>query len=160
MASTPSTGNRSAGDRHPAQWLALAIGVVYLAVGVGGFAVTGFDGWLEPDGELLLGIFEVNPLHNVVHIVIGLLGVALWTTLPLTAVYGWILALGYGLTWVYGLFVANTDDPANFLALNEADNWLHLVSALAGAAIVAWTWKETRGGTASPDRPTDTRRTR
>lgn len=33
-------------DKHPAQWLALAIGVVYTLVGVAGFFVTGFDGSL------------------------------------------------------------------------------------------------------------------
>jgi hypothetical protein len=58
-------------DRHPAQWLALAIGIIYVLVGVAGFAVTGFDGFAEPEGDLLFGIFEVNPLHNIVHLLIG-----------------------------------------------------------------------------------------
>jgi hypothetical protein len=73
--------NASAADRHPDQWSALAVGVVFLLVGVTGFLVTGFDGFADPDGELLLGFFEINPLHNVVHLLIGATGVALWQPL-------------------------------------------------------------------------------
>lgn len=136
MATAPGSPGSSA-DRHPAQWLALVIGVVYVLVGLVGFAVTGFDGFAEPDGELLLG-FEVNPLHNIVHLLIGAAGLALWNRLDRARVYGWLLAIGYGATFVYGLFVANSDDPANFLAINQADNWLHAASALAGLAIALW----------------------
>lgn len=137
-------------DRHPAQWLALVIGILYVLVGLAGFAVTGFDGFAEPDGELLLGLFEVNPLHNIVHLLIGAVGLALWNRLDRARIYGWFLAIGYGATFVYGLFVANTDDQANFLALNQADNGLHLISALAGLAIALWPARDhdrTRTGT-------------
>jgi ABC-type transport system involved in multi-copper enzyme maturation permease subunit len=125
-------------DRHPAQWLALAIGIAYAVAGLVGFALTGFRGFAEPGGELLLGVFEINPLHNVVHLVIGVAGVALWRPLARARLYGWLLAAGYGLTFLYGLFVAGSDEPANFLALNQGDNWLHLFSALAGLAIALW----------------------
>jgi hypothetical protein len=54
-----TTADRTS-DRHPAQWLALVIGAVYTLVGVVGFFVTGFDGFAEPSGELLLGVFEIN----------------------------------------------------------------------------------------------------
>jgi uncharacterized protein DUF4383 len=40
--------------------------------------------------------------------------------------------------FVYGLFVVGTEQPANFLALNVADNWLHLVTALVGLLIALW----------------------
>lgn len=132
----------SSQDRHPAQWLALVIGVVYVLVGLAGFAVTGFDGFAEPDGDLLLG-FEVNPLHNIVHLVIGAAGLGLWNRLDRARAYGWLLAIGYGATFVYGLFVVNSDDPANFLAINQADNWLHAVSAVAGLAIALWPARST-----------------
>ncbi len=61
------------------QYLALVIGIVYLLVGVVGFAVTGFDGWTVHDHSQTLLVFAINPLHNVVHLVIGLLGVLLWS---------------------------------------------------------------------------------
>ena len=66
--------------RHPSQLLALAIGVIYTLVGVGGFAVTGFDEFASVTGETLLG-FEINPLHNLVQLVIGLAGLAMWRRL-------------------------------------------------------------------------------
>ncbi|GGI06538.1 DUF4383 domain-containing protein [Egicoccus halophilus] len=142
MSRDPNTANttNTAGTagKHPAQYLALAIGVLYVLIGIAGFFVTGFDGFADPDGELLLGVFEVNPLHNIVHLLIGAAGLALWNRLDRARIYGWLLAIGYGATFVYGLFVANTDDQANFLALNQPDNWLHLGSALAGLAIALW----------------------
>ena len=123
--------------RAPYQWLALVIGVAYLLVGILGFIITGFQGFMEhEDGQTILG-FAINPLHNIVHIVIGLLGVLLWKTRSGARKYGWILAIGYGLTSVYGLIVVDNPD-ANILNINAADNVLHIVSTIAGLAIALW----------------------
>jgi ABC-type transport system involved in multi-copper enzyme maturation permease subunit len=149
MARNPTDGTRT--DRHPAQWLALVIGVLFLLVGLTGFLITGFDGFVEPDGGLLLGIFEVNPLHNVVHLVIGAAGIALWNRLDQARIYGWLLLIGYGATFLFGLFVAGSDDPINFLALNAGDNVLHIASALAGLAIVLWPAKDRAGAARATD---------
>ncbi|MBN0039676.1 DUF4383 domain-containing protein [Cellulosimicrobium cellulans] len=119
------------------QYLALVIGVVYLLVGVVGFAITGFDGWTVHDHSQTLLVFAINPLHNVVHLVIGLLGVLLWSRSASARTYGWILAIGYGAAFVYGLIVVNNAE-ANFLNINGADNVLHAVSAAAGLAIALW----------------------
>jgi len=137
--------------RHPAQLLALAIGVVYTLVGIAGFFVTGFDNFAAETDKTLLG-FEINPLHNIVHLVIGLAGLALWRRLDTARTYGWLLAAGYGLAFIYGLFAAGNRD-INFLSLNSADNILHLVSALAGVAIALWPATRT-ARTNITDRPT------
>jgi hypothetical protein len=148
-----SSARGGTGERHPAQWLALAVGAVYTAIGVAGFFLTGFDGFVEPEGELLLGIFEINPLHNLVHLVIGLAGLALWMRLDMARWYGWLLVVVYAPVFVYGLFVADTNDAENFLALNQADNWLHAISALAGLAIALWpARRETPVDTGQPTR--------
>jgi uncharacterized membrane protein YuzA (DUF378 family) len=126
----------TATDRHPAQLLALVIGVVYTLVGVAGFFVTGFENFAAETDKTLAG-FEINPLHNLVHLVIGLAGLALWRRLDTARTYGWLLAAGYGLTFLYGLFAAGNGD-INFLSINGADNGLHLVSAAAGVAIALW----------------------
>jgi hypothetical protein len=81
--------------------------------------------------------FEINPLHNLVHLAIGLAGLALWRRLDTARTYGWLLAAGYGLTFLYGLFAAGNSD-INFLSINGADNGLHLISAAAGLAIALW----------------------
>ena len=126
----------AASDRHPAQLLALIIGAVYTLVGIAGFFVTGFENFASETDKTLAG-FEINPLHNIVHLAIGLAGLALWRRLDTARTYGWLLAAGYGLAFLYGLFAAGNSD-VNFLSLNGADNGLHLVSAAAGVAIALW----------------------
>jgi hypothetical protein len=128
-ASDPTT-------RHPSQLLTLAIGAVYTLVGIAGFLVTGFENFAAETDKTLLG-FEINPLHNIVHLAIGLAGLALWRRLDTARTYGWLLAAGYGLAFLYGLFAAGNSD-INFLSINGADNGLHLVSAVAGVAIALW----------------------
>ncbi len=126
----------AADDGRIPRLLALAIGAVYTLVGIAGFFLTGFDGWTEHTGESLLG-FEVNPLHNVVHLAIGLAGLALSRTLAGARTFGWLLAVGYGAALVYGLFAAGNED-IDILAINAADNVLHALSTVAGLAIALW----------------------
>jgi hypothetical protein len=130
-----------AATRHPSQLLALAVGAVYTLVGVLGFLVTGLDDFATETDKTLLG-FELNPLHNIVHLAIGLAGLALWRRLDSARLYGWLLAAGYGLAFVYGLFAAGNDD-INFLSINGADNGLHLVSSIAGLAVALWPARRT-----------------
>ena len=130
-ADLPGDGRR--GMTWP-QMLAMAIGVVYTLVGIVGFFITGFDDFAEHTDETILG-FGINPLHNIVHLVIGLAGIALARKLSTARTYGWLLAVGYGAAFVYGLFAAGEDAPLNFLSINWADNWLHLASVIAGLAI-------------------------
>jgi Domain of unknown function (DUF4383) len=142
MARRPDTTPTT---RHPSQLLALAIGVIYTLVGLLGFFITGFDNFAAETDKTLLG-FEINPLHNIVHLVIGLAGLALWRRLDGARLYGWLLAAGYGLAFVYGLFAAGNSD-VNFLSINGADNVLHLVSAAAGLAIALWPARRAVGAT-------------
>jgi hypothetical protein len=136
MVSTRGGAAETTGRTAP-QILALVVGVVYTLVGILGFFVTGFADFAEHTDKTLLG-FEINPLHNIVHLAIGLAGLALFRTLRTTRTYGWLLAVGYGATFLYGLFAAGRTDAVNFLSLNAADNVLHLVSTLAGVAIALW----------------------
>ena len=138
MARRPASATAT---RHPSQLLALAIGAVYTLVGILGFLITGFDNFASETDKTLLG-FEINPLHNLVHLTIGLAGLALWRRLDTARTYGWLLAIGYGATFIYGLFAAGNSD-SNFLSINGADNGLHLVSAIAGVAIALWPARRT-----------------
>lgn len=137
MSHTPAGGPRAStvddGRAKIPKTLALIIGAVYTLIGILGFFVTGFDDFASESGRTLLG-FEVNPLHNIVHLVIGVAGLVLARTLSGARTYGWLLAIGYGLTFLYGLFAVGNPD-LNFLSLNWADNWLHLVSTIAGLVI-------------------------
>jgi hypothetical protein len=112
--------------------LSLAFGAVYVLVGIVGFFITGFDDFFGHTDETLL-IFDINPAHNVVHILIGVAGLVLGRTLAGARAYGWLLAVGYGAAFVYGLFAVGKD--WDFLNLNGADNGLHLATALVGLLI-------------------------
>ena len=133
MAASVDTG----GGRRAMAWpqtLALAFGAVYLIVGIIGFFWTGFDNFAgNSQHERLLGLFMINPLHNIAHILVGLAGLALARTLAGARTYGWLLAVGYGAAFVYGLIaIGKTWD---FLSINAADNVLHLLTAIVGLVI-------------------------
>lgn len=112
----------------PNKLLGYIFGVVYLLVGAAGFAVTGGVGFAATEGEPLI-LFDVNPLHNIVHLLIGGL-LVLGASRGVAAAKGANTLVGavYLLVGVLGLFLISTD--ANILALNAADNVLHLGSAL------------------------------
>ena len=76
----PGSATSGTRTREPHQLLALVIGVVYLLVGLAGFLVTGFDNFAGHDHETTLLGFAVNPLHNIVHILIGVLGITMSRT--------------------------------------------------------------------------------
>ncbi|WP_130491913.1 DUF4383 domain-containing protein [Motilibacter rhizosphaerae] len=112
----------------PNRLLGVVFGVVYLLVGLLGWFVVGGVGFAESHGKSLLG-FDVNPLHNIVHLLVGLalLGAGVAGT---AAAKGANIAVGavYLVVGIIGLFILDSD--ANILALNGADNVLHLASAL------------------------------
>jgi hypothetical protein len=113
--------------------LALAFGAIYLLVGVVGFFITGFDDFFAHDTEEKLLFFEINGMHNVVHILIGVAGLVLGRTLAGARTYGWLLAVGYGAAFIYGLLAIN--EEWDFLSINTADNVLHIATALVGLVI-------------------------
>ncbi|MCR1982189.1 DUF4383 domain-containing protein [Cellulosimicrobium cellulans] len=111
----------------PNRLLAAVFGAVYLLVGLAGFVVTSGVGFAATEGRNLL-LFEVNPLHNIVHLGIG--AALLLASRSVRAARGTNVAIGavYLLVGVVGLFLVDTG--ANIIALNGADNVLHLASAL------------------------------
>jgi hypothetical protein len=131
---TASAGNTGTGTARPwPQLLALVFGAVYLVVGIVGFFVTGFDGFTDNGQHEMLLWFMINPMHNVVHIVIGVTGLLLARSLAGARTYGWLLAVGYAAAFVYGLIAVG--QSWDFLNINAADNVLHLLTALVGLVI-------------------------
>lgn len=112
----------------PNRLIATVFGAVYLLVGLLGFAVTSGIGFFATEGNNLI-IFEVNPLHNVIHLAIGaaLLYAGLKSTATARTVNAGVGAV-YLLVGVVGLFLLSS--PLNIIALNGADNVLHLASAV------------------------------
>ncbi|WP_405218227.1 DUF4383 domain-containing protein [Agrococcus sp. Ld7] len=114
--------------QSPNRLVATVFGAVYLLVGVLGLFVAG-NNFAGPDGGLLLGIFQVNHLHNIAHLAIGAaLLISGLRSAP--AAKGTNITVGavYLLLGVVGFFLVGT--ALNILALNTADHILHLASAI------------------------------
>ncbi|MGW5918687.1 DUF4383 domain-containing protein [Nocardia fluminea] len=136
--STPISGTTTA--RAPIQLAALVVGAIFLLVGVLGFipgVTTDYDTlrWAGHESQAqLFGIFTVSVLHNLVHLVFGVLGLIA----AAGAATARIFLLGGGVVylalWVYGLLVDQHSD-ANFVPLDDADNWLHLGLGLGMVAL-------------------------
>ena len=136
-ASSTSTIRRSPSLVNTA---AMIVGVVFVLVGILGFipGITthygdlGFAG--HGSGAKLLGIFQVSILHNIVHLLFGLAGIAAGRATP-SAARGYLVGGGviYLVLWIYGL-VIDKASSANFVPVNNADNWLHL---LLGVGMIA-----------------------
>ncbi len=116
-------------DRTPVQNVARLVGIVFLLVGILGFVpgVTTelYDGldFAGDDSEAeLLGLFQVSVLHNIVHLLFGVAGLALAGTASGARTF--LIGGGaiYLVLWLLGL-VGGLD----WLPTNTADHWLHLV---------------------------------
>lgn len=114
--------------QSPNRLIGVIFGAVYVLIGILGFTVTSGVGLFATEGNLLLGIFEVNVFHNVAHILIGaaLLIAGLSNTKAARTVNS-VVGAAYLFLGLAGLFLIGT--AANILALNVADNVLHFGSA-------------------------------
>src|SRR3954453_11208770 len=95
-------------DRSPVQKAALLVGVVFLLVGILGFipGITSHYSDLKFAGRnsdaKLLGIFETSILHNIVHLLFGVAGIAMsrtWEGARTFLIGGGLI---YGVLFVYG----------------------------------------------------------
>jgi hypothetical protein len=126
--------------RQLVQLAAAVVGAVFLLVGILGFipGITANHGELavagHRSGALLLGVFAVSVLHNLVHAAFGVAGLVLARSAGGARgflVYGGVI---YAVLWIYGI-VIDLDSAANIVPVNTADNWLHLVLAIAMIAL-------------------------
>lgn len=117
---------------------ALVLGITFLAVGILGFvpaalthpAPTGHDLRIQTSEGYLLGLFHVNALHSAVHILFGLVGVAMFRQLGTARLYCQIVAVAYALLALIGLIPA-TNTAFGLIPLHGHDVWLHAVIAIA-----------------------------
>jgi hypothetical protein len=129
---TSSSAHRDTGrlTDSPNRLLGAIFGVVYLVVGLLGFAYTGLSDFAGTNtDDKILGTFEVNPLHNIAHLLIGAL-LLFSAQKGVAAAKGSNVLVGavYLLLGIVGLFILDSD--VNILSLNSADNVLHLASAV------------------------------
>jgi 4-hydroxybenzoate polyprenyltransferase len=145
----------AASGRTAVQNAALWIGVIFLLIGIAGFipgVTSDYDQMAfagAESGAMLLGIFQVSILHNIVHLLFGVWGLAAARSFSGSRVFLIGGGLIYGLLWVYGL-VVDEASSANFVPLNNADNWLHLALFVLMVALGAVLGSENRRPVAAP----------
>jgi hypothetical protein len=118
----------------------MVMGVIFLVVGLLGFVppllthpghgthdlrVRAFEGYL-------LGLFHVNVLHSLVHVLFGVMGVAMSRRFDSARLYARIVAVSYGLLTVMGLIPA-LNTVFGLIPIHGHDVWLHALIAAAAA---------------------------
>ena len=108
---------------------AFLFGAVYLLIGLVGFLIV--TDFLDKNTDKRLILFEINGLHNVVHLLVGIALLAA-ARAGYRAARSMNMAVGgtYLLIGIIGLFIANDTSSANILSLNGWDNVLHFGTAL------------------------------
>ncbi len=116
------------------------VGAVFLLVGILGFipGITSNYGTMEFFGHnseaKLLGLFQVSILHNIVHLLFGVAGLAMAKNTKSATTY----LIGGGVIYlvltVYG-FLVPENSAANFVPVNTADDLLHLVLGIGMIAL-------------------------
>lgn len=119
--------------------VALVFGIVFLLIGVLGLLQPGGrEMGAEPAPHVLLGLFPVNLLHNIVHLVFGIWGLAASRSFSGAKSYAQIGGVLYIVLAVVG-FVAPT--TFGFIPIGGNAIWLHAVLGLA-LAYFGFTAKE------------------
>lgn len=122
------------------RYFALILGIGFLVVGILGFVprlltmpAEGQPGLLIEAGHgNLLGLFPVNVLHNLVHLLFGIWGVVVWRNFTASRVYSRSVAIAYAVLTVMGL-VPGLNTLFGLVPLHGNDIWLHAVIAIAAA---------------------------
>ena len=127
------SGRRQVRDGSWPQAVTVLTGLVFVLIGALGFLATGFDHFATANSAERLFFLTLNPLQNLLHLVLGLLGIAMSGRLSMARWYGLLLVAVFGAVFGFGLVAVDRPD-LNVLNLNVADNWLHLGAALAGLA--------------------------
>jgi hypothetical protein len=132
--------------RTPVQNVARLVGIVFLLVGIAGFipGVTTnlYDGleFAGDDGTAeLLGLFEVSVLHNIVHGLFGIAGLALAATASGARTF----LIGGGAIYLV-LFLLGIVGGGDWIPVNDADNWLHVLLGVGMIGLGVVTTRESR----------------
>ena len=133
-------------QRTTSQWttnriVALAIGIVMVLIGIIGFFIPAEN---STGVQALFGIFDVDLVHNLIHLVTGLLGIAAaftgWSrtfnrTFGVIYIVLGLIGLIPALYFPSGSFGTDSGLFLGLTHINAGDHILHLVVGLAAAAV-------------------------
>ena len=123
------------------RYFALILGIAFLLIGIAGFipalVVDPHAGHpdlaVEAGHGRLLGLFPINVLHNLVHVLFGVWGIIAYRTFDASRLYAAVVAIAYGLLTIMGLLPTPLNTTFGLVPIHGHDVWLHLVIAVAAA---------------------------
>jgi hypothetical protein len=120
-------------QRSPAQNYALVIGAALTVAGIVGFLYSGSFG--KPGHvDAVFGVLDVNGWHNLVHLLTGLIGLAVARSYSAARRYAIWFGLVYAAVAIWGLALGSGDSILGIVPVNTEDNVLHALIAVAGLA--------------------------
>jgi len=112
--------------------IAMVFGIVFLLVGIVGlFVPGGMSMALEPPA-MMFGLFHVNLLHNVVHMLVGVWGLVAARSFAGAKMYMTVAGVAYLVLAVCGFIIPTT---FGLIPIGGADIYLHAVLGLIMAGI-------------------------
>jgi hypothetical protein len=129
---------------HYIRYFAVVYGIVFLVVGIAGF-VPGLVTSPQPAADVaveegfgrLFGLFPINVLHNAVHLIFGVWGLAAYRTFSAARWYARSVAVIYAIFAIMGL-IPVLSTTFGLVPLYGNDVWLHILLAIV-AAYFGWT---------------------
>ncbi len=127
-----------------AQRFAQVFGAVYLLVGILGFIAVSpiltqtsllgttvpAEGAWGPFTGFLIALFAVNWFHNIAHLAIGAVGLAVYRNPAAASTYALVIGIAYAVLFLLGLLPGPNGPLPGILPLNVIDDLLHLVTAV------------------------------
>jgi hypothetical protein len=119
----------------------LLIGAAYVAVGIIGFFITGFTNFLADTGDtLLFGFASINPMHNLVHVLIGAF-LILMTRFSTATNEGALMGVGlfYITAFVIGVIAPDNLTIISMNGAGDGENLVHIVTGVTalGAGLIS-----------------------
>ena len=128
------------GNKSLAAGAALLIGGTYVAVGVLGFVLTGFDGFLVDSNDQLLGWASINPMHNLVHVLIGAFLITM-TRFSTPTTEGALMGVGlfYIVAFVIGVVAPDNLTIISMNGAGDGENFIHIITGVSalGAGLLS-----------------------
>jgi hypothetical protein len=126
-------------DELRTRYFVFGVGAIYILIGIAGFipALYTSPAANAPHVDAtanygyLFGIFPVNALHDVLNIVVGVLGVACFASFDAARYYARGLFLVFGLLAVAG-FLPHANTLYGLVPIFGSDTWVHLATSVAG----------------------------
>lgn len=120
------------GNKSLAAGASLLIGAAYVAVGIVGFFITGFGNFLADTGDtLLFGFASINPMHNLVHVLIGAFLIAM-TRFSTPSTEGALMGVGlfYITAFVIGVVAPDNLTIISMNGAGDGENLVHIVTGV------------------------------